>query len=390
MIDKIVYIGYLSLTEKVIEDFYMEDVLSNGYEVEYWDLSNIYFPWVLSKTLNKPYNRNFSTLTEFHKAIENVNGDSVLFVMQITYSFRVIKLFRILTKFKCKTAIFARGAIPRMTANSGKGLLKKIELGLKNRSLVINYLKDITAVLFKKALLIKPYDIVFVAGERGIKVIGRGYETELKNSKIVSINSIDYDKFWTAKISERFILEKYCLFLDEYLPYHPDFNLFNIKTPDPDTYYEELDVFFKNVERKFNISIIIAAHPKANRYKEHNPFNERKIYFNKTEILTKDAEFVLFHGSTSASFAVLYGKPSIALCSNSLKEIMPQYYQFILNYAHELGHSVYNVDEIFTLSVEDLRIDNIKYDVFKDNYLTSKATQNISSYDIFLNQIKNL
>ena len=268
--------------------------------------------------------------------------------------------------------------------------MKKIILGLKNKSLVINYLKDLRAFLYKKCSLIKPYDIVFVAGKQGIKIIGRGYETELKHSKIISINSIDYDKFLATNISERFIAEKYCLFLDEYLPHHPDFKIFNIKTLDPNSYYKQLNLFFKDVESRFNIPVIIAAHPKAELYKEYNPFDKRKIYFNKTETLTKDAEFVLFHGSTSASFAVLYGKPSIGLYSNSLKDIMPQYYQFIINYAYELGHSVYNVDDVFTLSTVDLRIDNIKYDVFKDNYLTSKATQNISSYDIFLNQIKNL
>ena len=55
MITKVVYIGYQPLTEKVKSDFYFNIVLENGFELEYWDLSSIYFPNVLKDNLFEDY-----------------------------------------------------------------------------------------------------------------------------------------------------------------------------------------------------------------------------------------------------------------------------------------------------------------------------------------------
>lgn len=38
---KIIYIRYIPLTRKIYDDFYMQDVIANGIEVEYWDISRM-------------------------------------------------------------------------------------------------------------------------------------------------------------------------------------------------------------------------------------------------------------------------------------------------------------------------------------------------------------
>ena len=43
MIKKVIFLGYLPLTEKVIADFYFKSLFERGFSVEYWDLSSIYF-----------------------------------------------------------------------------------------------------------------------------------------------------------------------------------------------------------------------------------------------------------------------------------------------------------------------------------------------------------
>ena len=43
MIDKVIYIGYQPLTEKVVEDFYFNELIKNQIKVEYWDLTKIFF-----------------------------------------------------------------------------------------------------------------------------------------------------------------------------------------------------------------------------------------------------------------------------------------------------------------------------------------------------------
>mgnify|MGYP001546379673 FL=1 len=148
--------------------------------------------------------------------------------------------------------------------------------------------------------------------------------------------------------------------------------------------------FFNIIEEKYNLEVVIAAHPKALGYKNKNPFNGRDVFFNDTARLTKFSEFTLTHLSTSQSFSVLNNKPILSLTSDCLKNVMPQYNRFISYMSDVLGSSFVNVDHFLINELNVSNTDNLKYDDYKYKYLTSAISEKENSSDIFIKTISQL
>ena len=41
--NKIIFVRYVPLTKKIVEDFYMRDLIGFGYKVEYWDITKLFW-----------------------------------------------------------------------------------------------------------------------------------------------------------------------------------------------------------------------------------------------------------------------------------------------------------------------------------------------------------
>lgn len=390
MINKVIYIGYQPLTEKVREDFYFKNLIDNGYKVEYWDLTEIYFGRFGNEELDEEFIIKFNSYDQIKKNIKTLNIDNILFISNITFEYRSLKLYMLLSKYKCKTSFFARGALPSLT-----GDLKVMNLFLKLRKIfdkekITRYLKNKWTFILKVNGFVSPHFIVFKAGEMGLQTVGLANNVESKKSKIIEINSFDLEKYKECLNIDKLIDSKYCVYLDDYLPFHPDFELLNIKTVEPIEFYDKLNHIFQVFEKKYNVEVVVAAHPKAIKYKETDFFNGRKIFFNQTAQLTFHSEFLIVHCSTSISFAVLNKKSIISLTTNSLRETMPYYYNFISDFSKTLDTNLINIDD-YNLDNLDIRESNIdKYLDFKYKYLTSKESENRLSSEIFIQAISEL
>ncbi len=388
MIQKVVYIGYQPLTEKVIQDFYFNQLLENKFSVEYWDLSTIYFSKKKEVKVNAEYIRFFNSIKEVENEIKIQNLKTTLFISQMTFEFRILNLYKLFTKYNCITGFFARGASPHFSDNSliynRFSRIKKIF----NSNDLINYLGNFYCTFLKKHNLISCYSVVFRAGERGTTTIGRGFWYDEKKSKIVDVNSFDFENYISSKKNNRIIENKYCLYLDEYLPFHPDFDLLNIKTIEPNNLYTTLNRFFDKLESEHGIEVVIAAHPKADKYNSHNYFNNRKVLFNETATLSRDAEFIIAHNSSSINFAVLNHKPVISILTNDIINEMNMYSIYIKLVSISTGSNLINIDDNSIIDIEIPIVDNKKYNSFKYFILTSKKSENFISSEIFIETLK--
>ena len=101
------------ISDKIIADYYLHDILNEGFSFEYWDISEILFDrrYDLAKTMNLGFQCiGIKTMNDFKKRISEIDRANTLFIPQITYDDRSYKIFRVLTRFACQTAFFARGA----------------------------------------------------------------------------------------------------------------------------------------------------------------------------------------------------------------------------------------------------------------------------------------
>jgi hypothetical protein len=378
----------MPLTKKVFEDFYIQDILNVNIEVEYWDITKIFFKNVYeqedSSVLCKTKIINF--YNELEREISIITDiRSVLFVSIMTFEGRLLKLHQILTKYNCTVSIFGRNIFP-MTSQNSKSLTRYLEKLTFTK--IKNYLLTKQICQSKDSGKIKFFDIIFLGGSMGWKGIGYIKNDDIKKSEIIKINSNDYDNFMSLKNSNSVLEYKYILFLDEYLPFHPDMLLFKIKNVKPEQYYPELNSYFNRVEKQFGLPIVIAAHPKAIKYKTQNFFNGRKVIFNQTSQLSEHADFVIAHDTTSINYPIAFGKKLHFITSTNIFKHINTVHQNVLMFADFLGCNVQWFDKSEKLNL----INNVpleRYDNYKYLFQTSLETENKLSKDIVVDFLLN-
>ena len=387
-IKKIIFIYNVPISDKIIEDFYFNELLKGGFLIEYWDVSKIFF----SKTLNQDklkhnYIKKFKSIKDFKIEVSKQLKEETLFNPLLTYNnILSLRLFRILTKYKCQTSFIAKGALPGPSSelkNAFKLIISNNFFTVVNKT--ITYLKNKILYVLKKLSFVKHYDFIFCSGKNGIVNLGVGYKIDNLNSKLVQINSSDYDKFIENK-SDLKINHKYCVFLDEYLPFHPDWSLLNFKTVDPIEYYNTMNSFFNMIENN-GLKVIIAAHPKSD-YKI-NPFEGREIYKYKTNELVKNSAFTMAHMSSSINYSILHNKKVLLLITDAYKKIYKNTaYRTSQYFSSALGEQLINCNDYGYIDISNTNIDQNLYLKYKYDYLTSKESESLKSSDLIINFLK--
>jgi hypothetical protein len=397
MITKTIFICYLPINQRFIKDFYMDELSKNNFSVEYWDITNIYFSNKFEDKLDSKYVKKFYSYESFEVAIKQQNCENTIYFVHITYRGQVIKLYRILTKNNCRIAYMSRfvATSTKITALPLAIWLSRIKtLLIKIFSVreLFRFISDKLSVILKNNKYIKPYDIVFSVSKYGISTVGRGWKIELKKSMIIPINSRDYDNFLCHRNENNTVItnKKYCVFLDQYYPFHPDFIVTKAKKIIPPDYYPRINTFFDNVQKNLDIDVIIAAHPTAEKYMEHNYFNNRRVLFNKTLDLISHAEFVIAHNSNAVSYAVLFNKPLVFITNDIMKNVMQGTHFSIISFAKELNCPLLNIDNYSMDILYHLSYDSSIYEKYKYNYLCTKGTEYQNSFSIFLKTINSL
>ncbi len=404
---KIVYLRYFPLTEHIYYDLYLDNLQKEGFEVEYVDIKALFFPDQEMEEY-KGFN-NVVKMYSYHELKKYLlqQTPNTLIISIMTFENRVIKVFKLLSRCECKTAVFARGVFPLLPEiNKEK---EKIDKHNNTLLQIINLIKKATqikrllrrlyfnlnakffkedGVALKKDGKIKPYDFVFKAGIEGIRGLGHGYEIDNQVSKLVEVNTIDYDSYLVKKEGKSLVNYPYIVFLDQCLPYHPDAKALNIRTVNHDSYYIELNRFFDQIEEIYQLKIVVAAHPKSPPYKNFNPFNEREFFLNSTCELVRNSEFVLSHSSTSICFPILFKKPILFIDSNEIENALPNH-SIMMKYLSEILGCLYTrYDEEFKNRTE-LRYSSEKYSKYKYLYLSSEKSENKLSCDIFIDFLKD-
>ncbi len=378
--NKVIYICYLPLSDKIYNDFFIDFLLDRKVCLEYWDVSRIYFKdmrFGAEQLRTGNYIRSFNSMDELGVALNKEDVLHCVFIPIITFEGRVLNLFKLLSKHKCNTAFFARGGLPvgGKTSNFINKILGKESIFLSSKKLV-STLTNSFAKLYKALKIVSSYGTVFCSGQIAI-------DTYSKESKVVKINYFDYDTYLLQKhITDRLVEDgPYCVFLDDHLVDDFDYQIIGIKGLTAETYYKELNNFFDLVEEKHKLKVVIAAHPKSNYIK--NEFRNRIVIKNKTNELVKDCDFVMAHYSSSVSYAVCHKKPVLFMSTEEMTE--RPYYVFIRGLSEALGSKILNISNISDdQNIVVTNIDENKYDKYKYDFLTSKESETMLSREIFL------
>jgi len=375
---KVIFICYMPLTQKRVNDFYIDALLNVGFHVEYWDITDLYSRHIaFTGEIKKDYVKKVKTYEDLRGRIAGQDNNETFYVIMIGLDGDTIRLYRILTLYNCLLLFFARGFLPNF---SQKGLMvdsfKKLLHYIVNYREMPLYFRSKLVPVYKAFGLIKTYDIVFAAGSVA-------FAAHKDAPCLVPIHYFDYDDYLLSRCREEHLIPgDYCVYLDDNVVYDSDFLMQNKKTLSPDKYYEAINRFFLLIEEKFKVSVIIAAHPKS-IYKR-SEFGERKIIWNKTNELTRECKFALTHFSSSVAYPISYKKPIVFMHTEEMKH--QKYFAIIKSMSNHLDASLVNIDSLNgfedekTFSIRP--VNEKRYDDYIYSYLASKDAGNRLSKDI--------
>ncbi len=231
------------------------------------------------------------------------------------------------------------------------------------------------------------YDKVIVTGKIGLQDKSIGL-----NTKIIYAHSFDYNNYLESNKNPRLINKKnYAVFLDQYLPMHPDAPTFFGVSPrcTPEKYYPALNNFFEAFEKNFGMKVVVCAHPKSDYENNYKFLYGRKFVKNKTVALVKNSKLVFAHGSTTIAYAILYKKPLVFLLSDEYLRSFDNYTPAII--AKKLNSPCFNIDDKNNYSkIRDtslFKIDKKKYKIYMDNYIKYPSKSNKNFWEIFNEKI---
>ncbi|MCX5855346.1 MAG: hypothetical protein NTZ24_12405 [Deltaproteobacteria bacterium] len=387
-ISKIVYFVEAYFNESDYRRFGVKTFKDNGFDVEVWDFTPFIASGEYKSTVKPPvFNcdnwRLFQTKKEAITAVARLD-DTCFVVSLIHYAFYSLSIHRMFSKQNIKYSVDAM-ALPRV--DRSKVVFSE---SISNKFKQLNLSGLINSILYLipyQMLNVKPADYILARGEK----YGTPGLAVTATSNVVWAHSYDYDTYLTEADKLGPVDINTGVFIDEYLPFHPDYAYSGLSTPvTPDEYYPKLCRFFDYLESKNRFKIFIAAHPRS-RYEDlPDYFGGRPVIRGKTSELVRTSGFVILHTSTAVNFAVLYEKPIIIVTTDKYNEgwaedPTPDWM------AGFFGKKVHNLDYHFEFNLQkELYVDVKKYRAYRNDYIKKDGTEELQSWQILANRIKNI
>jgi len=388
-INKIIFLIESRFTSRDYERFGIQILQEDGFVVEVWDIVCALRPFFSEKymLLDRSNFRGLVVFDNKKKVYERLSSLSkdVMVVNLIGYCSLNLGVYRALSCSKAYYTVFNANAIPASaTRKTGVfSLWKKYKTFTKVG--VLGVWKRIMPFFPYWCLGVRAADFILVGGKMSLKSnfpIG-------KYTEVIYGHTLDYDIY----LRERTNLSKpqeIAVFLDEFLPFHPDFEMTNEEVPvSQNKYYEQLNSFFDLFEKNSGLKVVIAAHPRSNYESMPDFFRERKCLRGETARLVKDSQVVISHCSTSANFAVLFNKPVVFItCSELDKSSQGPY---INGKAQWLGKKPIFIDNLEDGEINwafEKKVSEKHYYNYRISYIKIENSEETPFWKIFANRIK--
>ena len=214
--------------------------------------------------------------------------------------------------------------------------------------------------------------------------------TRLPHTRAIWSHALDYDIALElgAVASKR--VGKHIVFLDEFVPFHPDYLTHGFTAPNTAAeYYPKLNQLFGGLEELLGVPVVIAAHPRANYADAPKYFEKRRVIQGQTGALVRDATLVVTHSSVSNAFTAIYRKPLLVVTTNGLDK--SYYGPFIQATADAFGTRMINLDaddrRPFDSSI--LKVDEILHSKFMERFVKRTGTSDQNTWQILADHLKN-
>jgi len=381
VIKKIIFFVGVSFSQRDFDRFGIELLETNDFEVEIWEFTPIinyhgYKELSIKNCVRFKQHKFLFSKTQARTEMSKLDKETFV-ICFIPYPNFV---YHMISQYKINYAIFLANALPVKRE-------KMMSLAQIKHILQLTPRKLFAYIVGKLFILIDgitPPTLILAGGERSPK----SQLSFSKESEVLWTHALDYDIYMKYRNMIYSKDKRQAVFLDEDLPFHSDYIYLNIKPyATPEEYYPLICNFFDKIEKKYNMKIVIAAHPRSNYKKNDDFYDGRLVTKNRTFELIKESTFVIAHSSTAINFAVLLKKPIIFITTNRLKKTREG--QIIDAMATILGKKPINIDERFDINTEKELIVNEKlYMGYRNDYIKKEGSEENLFWQIVAERLK--
>lgn len=365
---KIVIIQHEPLTPNIENKFCLKELISAGFELEYWDVSQVIYPGLkVADEYNIEYLKKITNFSEFRKLWQLLPKDECIVIPEFFLIRKTKKMWELICHSGIPTVKFERYGNTILTKPN---FLQKVVRNLSPHRF-INCIDNQILKLESKILDLYQYDYIL---------------TSDANTKCTKrVNHPDYDTYLLHKNDSPMLQYKYICFADTGFGIHPDQLFYRTDLHNDNLLWQyKLSNFFTYLEKKYGIPVVIAVHPKLNYPKE--AFGGRQKIKYETLNLILNAEFVLQDISNALSFSIIGDKKLRLITTN---EFWKTYKLKLRDIGEKIKSSIFNIDKEKFESFEPLKIEESARNNYLYSFLTSKETENTLSSDILINFLKN-
>jgi hypothetical protein len=385
MVSRVVFLVEAKFNKRDFERFGVQLLQENGFVVEVWELANVlHHQYTKEFVPPDPYTfdglREFATRREVIGAIAELHDDDVV-VAPIGYGRKYFFIYRALSRTGVRYGAVELNALPPVPAE--RRLFRRMNRAVRNPSRVIDYLLN---RIPSTIIGISSVTFILAGGEQSVT---RKYLMNHRTS-VLWCHTLDYDVYLKEKDRAAVGAKAdYAVFLDEYLPFHPDFQIQGVEAPiAPDEYYGSLRSFFFHAERLLGYSIIVAAHPSSDYAMKPDYFGGRSVVRGQTASLIRGARIVFAHSSTALNYAVLFEKPSVFLTSNALGQSHTG--RYIAEMAKWLGKNPVNADEPDRFDIKkEFVVNHEAYDTYRRLFIKKPGSPDKMCWQIVADYLKD-
>ena len=386
MISNLIIIVSAPFGERDYKRYGIDIIKKNNLNVFVWNLTPMLYPDVhknmhLLDLINWENLIDIHDINQFVHEIRKFKANNSFIYTTILFNLSTFNVYKAISKSKIHYCVTS--------------LNSQQSFGSENLGTLVNRLLNITLKKILSKLISQiPFKLLGLRHASMVEVMtnkSRFKRLDVsKTTRIVYTHSSDYDRYTEANFRNE-VIPKYIVYLDNFLPFHPD-SLYSgeVNPVTSDLYHESLNKFFEELELITGVKVIIAAHPKSNYSELFNPFNGRKIVFGKTAELVRNSEIVVLNFSNSINFAILYGKAIVFITTNELQNV-PLYRKHIAGMASLFEKKAINIDEkIEIIKIELYKVNSKLYNEYKNSYIKTDGTYELHSWQIKCNEIKQL
>lgn len=356
---KLIYIFATRVLALYEKEFGISYFRNKGWEIEIFDMSPIITPAAYKRIESGIYAgsdmRIFHSRNEYRKYIRTLKEGSIF----ICHDFN-----RLNTRFlfSCLRKNHIHGFL---WTGSSTTIVKENTEEIVKRDLK----KIVNSIYIRLPHIIQKVPpagfIAMSLGEEHERLKDLAYKN--KNTIVKYVQGNDFEQYLQVKNKdERLISEKYCVFIDEYMGYHPDMEDINVSYTQEDIklYYTEIKKFFHHVENYMGLKVVIALHPRADFSRHPECYEGFTAIRFKTAELIKYSEFVMTHYSEALSYVILFHKPCISIEPTMIKKThYMSYHMKLMQKQFHLQTIDISNEEYRHLRLQDyLKVDNSFWD----------------------------